>query len=265
MHRSFLFFSPAFLGLTWSALALEFPSSQPVPAASASNSFHVLGGFEMQLIAAEPLVTDPVAITYDADGRAYVCEMNDYPYTDKSTDKPNVERTTDLPLGKVRILSDDDDDGLFDRSEIFARDLSWPTGIALYDGGAFVAGTPDVWYLKDTDGDGTADVREKIFSGFRKYNVQAVVNNLIWGLDNRIYGAGGTNGGSITFKGTEKPIPLVRGDFRFDPRSPRFEILSGGARFGNSFDDWGNRFICNIRNPAQQILFPAEYLVRNPY
>lgn len=243
----------------------ELPRIPPTPPAETSKTFQGVDGFTLQLLAAEPLTTDPVAAAYDEHGRLWVVEMNDYPYTDKSTDKPNVERTTDLPLGKVRILTDNNDDGVFDQSEIFARDLSWPTGIALYDGGAFVAGTPDIWYLKDTDGDGTADLRKKIFSGFRKFNVQAVVNNLIWGLDSRIYGAGGTNGGTITFAGSEQPIRLVRGDFRFDPRSPEFEILSGGARFGNSFDDWGNRFICNIRNPAQQILFPAEYLARNPY
>jgi hypothetical protein len=62
---------------------------------NAAKTFHVLDGFEMQLIAAEPLVTDPIAITYDADGRAYVCEMNDYPYTDKAAHKPSQENPTD--------------------------------------------------------------------------------------------------------------------------------------------------------------------------
>ena len=109
-----------------------------------------------------------MAGAYDEYGRLYVVEMNDYPYTDKSTDKPSVERTTDLPLGKVRVLYDDNNDGVFDRSQIFARDLSWPTGIAIYKHGVFVAGTPDCWYLKDTDEDGVADVRTKLFSGFKK-------------------------------------------------------------------------------------------------
>src|SRR4029079_7195551 len=103
-----------------------------------------LDGFAMQLIAAEPLTTDPVAAAYDENGRLYVVEMSDYPYTDKSTDVPFKERISDLPLGKVRRLEDTDGDGTFDKSTVFAKDLSWPTGIALYDGGAFVAGTPDV-------------------------------------------------------------------------------------------------------------------------
>lgn len=245
---------------------VALPRVAPLETAEAQHSFLVKDDFTLQLIAAEPLTTDPVAGAYDEDGRLFVVEMNDYPYTDKSTDKPSVERTTDLPIGKVRLLIDSDDDGLFDQSVIFARDLSWPTGIAVYDGGVFVAATPDLWYLKDTDGDNIADVRAKVFTGFRKFNVQAVVNNLIWGLDHRIYGAGGSNGGSIasTSDPQRQPVPMTRNDFRFDPVERSFELLSGGARFGNTFDDWGHRFICNIRNPIQHVLFPQQYLSRNP-
>ncbi len=240
--------------------------SQPVEPDKATATFALKDGFSMQLVAAEPLVTDPVAGAFDEDGRLYVVEMNDYPYTDKSTDKPNVERIGDLPIGKVRLLEDTDNDGVFDKSQIFARDFSWPTGIAIYRGGIFVAATPDVWYLKDEDGDGQADTRTKIFSGFRKLNVQAVANNLIWGLDHKVYGAGGTNGGKI-INGINESVPAVtisRNDFCFDPTNPAFELLSGGARFGNTFDDWGNRFICNIRNPIQHIVLPQQAVIRNP-
>ena len=227
--------------------------SQPVEPGNTSATFALKDGFTMQLVAAEPLVTDPVAGAFDEDGRLYVVEMNDYPYTDKSTDKPNVERTGDLPIGKVRLLEDTDNDGVFEKSQIFAREFSWPTGIAVYRGGIFVTATPDVWYLKDEDGDGQADTRTKIFSGFRKLNVQAVANNLIWGLDHRIYGAGGTNGGKI-INGINESVPAVtisRNDFCFDPTNPTFELLSGGARFGNTFDDWGNRFstLCCLSRP----------------
>ncbi|HEX3869667.1 MAG TPA: PVC-type heme-binding CxxCH protein [Pirellulales bacterium] len=259
----------------WSVEAA--PPTAPLPTASlriaplepsdAPKSFETRDGFRMELIAAEPLLTDPVAAAYDEDGRAWVVEMNDYPYTDMSHDLPNVERTTDLPIGKVRILEDVDGDGTFDRSDILAEELSWPSGIALYDGGCFVAATPDVWYLKDTDGDRRADVRRKVFTGFRKLNVQALINNLAWGLDHKIYGAGAHNGGQIATPGTPKAktVSMAKNDFCFDPRHPSFELLSGGARFGNSFDDWGDRFVCNIRNPAQHVVMPARYLARNPY
>ena len=230
-------------------------------------TFRVLDGFRMDLLAAEPLVASPVAMTYDENGRAYVCEMRDYPYTDKAHHKPGQENPTDSPIGRIRLLEDTDGDGKFDKATIFADGLSWPTGVACWKGGVFVAATPDIWYLKDTDGDGVADVRIKVFTGFKKLNVQAVMNNLVWALDNHIHGAGGSNGGQIRPGGEPDAKPLVfsRNDFRFDPNTMQLDLLSGGARFGGSFDDWGNRFLCNIRNPAQHIVLPARYLARNPF
>ncbi len=247
--------------------AEAFERTTPVEPAEAERTFQTLFGFQMQLLAAEPLVTDPVAIEYDENGLAYVVEMSDYPYTDKNADKPFTEKTSDLPIGKVRILEDVDGDGRFDRSTIFAEDLSWPTGIACWKGGVFVAATPDVWYFQDTDGDRKADVRRKLFTGFRKFNVQAVMNNLKWGLDHRIYGAGSSNGGQVrpADQPDAKPLRLSRNDFRFDPRDEALEILSGGARFGLSFDDWGNRFLCDIRNPVEHVVLPSRYLARNPF
>ncbi len=260
---------------SWAADELKFPTTPPTEPQNAAKTFHVLDGFQMQLIAAEPLVTDPVAITYDEDGRAYVCEMNDYPYTDKEHHKHAQENPTDQSIGKVRLLTDTDGDGIFDKATVFAEGLSWPTGAACWKGGIFVSATPDVWYLKDTNGDGVADVRQKVFTGFKKLNVQAVMNNPIWGLDHRIYIAGGSNGGEIQrAPGSEsvmplpadfKPLPIKRNDFSFDPSTGDVRLESGGARFGNTFDDWGNRFLCNIRNPCQHVVLPYRYLARNPY
>src|SRR5690606_14476476 len=132
--------------------------------------------------------------------------------------------------------------------------LSWPAGIACWKGGVYVAATPDFLYLKDTDGDRKADVRRKVFQGFRKFNVQAIMNNPRWGLDHRIYVAGSSNGGVIA-SGEQKTIgvELGRNDFSFDPADEKLEILSGSGRFGNTFDDWGNRFLTNIRNPIQHV------------
>ncbi|MFO0902640.1 MAG: PVC-type heme-binding CxxCH protein [Pirellulales bacterium] len=254
------------VGFAQAQPALEFPRAAPVEPAQAAATLRAQHGFRMTLLAAEPLVMDPVAVEYDEQGRAWVVEMSDYPYTDKSTDKPFTERTTDLPLGRIRILTDRDGDGVFDDSRLFAEDLSWPTGLALWQGGVYVAATPDIWYLKDSDGDGRADIRRRVFTGFRKFNVQAVMNNLKWGPDGRIYGAGSSNGGTIRHaERDDAPVSLGRHDFRFSPRDERFELVSGGARFGNTFDDWGNRFLCNIRNPVQHVVLPQEYLSRRPH
>ncbi|MGN6136648.1 MAG: PVC-type heme-binding CxxCH protein, partial [Aureliella sp.] len=243
-----------------------FPRFPPVAPSEVSRTFVVQHGFQMQLVAAEPLVTDPVAMAIDEDGRAYVVEMNDYPYTNPKTHRAWEENTTDAPLGRVRMLEDADGDGVYDRSTVFAEQLSWPSGVICYRGGVFVTATPDIWYLKDTDGDRVADQRQRVFTGFRKYNVQAVMNNPIWGLDNHIYVAGSSNGGSVLEVGQTQKAPIAaRGDFRIDPQSHQFELQAGGARFGNTFDDWGNRFLCNIRNPAIHVVLDNRYLARNPF
>src|SRR5262249_30942621 len=164
-----------------------------------------------------------------------VVEMSDYPHVDAANDKPFTENTGDPPIGRVRLLIDRDNDGRFDEGHIFADKLSWPTGIAVWKGGVFVAATPDVWYLRDGDGDHRADVRRRVFTGFRKYNVQSVMNNLQWGLDHKIYGAGSSNGGKIRPAGLpDAPtVDILRRDFRFDPNAEQLEAISGGARFGN--------------------------------
>lgn len=242
------------------------PRIAPVKAVGVAQTFRLQHGFKLDLLAAEPLTTDPVAIDYDENGLAFVAEMSDYPYTDKSTDRPFVERTSDLPIGRIRVLEDQDGDGQFDRSTVFADQLSWPTGLAFWKGGVFVAATPDIWYLKDTDGDHIADIRRKVFTGFRKFNVQAVMNNLKWSLDNHIVGAGSSNGGTLSHldRPDQKPLVLGRDDFQFDPRNEHLQLISGGARFGNTSNDQGERFLCNIRNPVQHVVLPRRYLARNP-
>ena len=237
----------------------RLPRATFVPASRAADTFRSSDGFRVELLAAEPLVQDPVVLKYDADGRAYVAEMYDYPYTDSKFDKAWSDQQSP-PAGRIRIVTDEDGDGVFDRSVIFVDQISWPTGIAFWKGGVYVAATPDLWYFRDTDGDLRADERRRVFTGFRKYNVQAVMNNLQWGIDHCIYGAGGGNGGTITAPGRPHVAPVVLGrhDFRFDPRSEILEVLPGGARFGNTFDAWGERFICNIRNPLRHIALPAD-------
>ncbi|TWU17497.1 Cytochrome c [Novipirellula galeiformis] len=275
MHRLIFFHVVLLLAVDDRGLpAEELPRVPPTAAAAAEQTIELQAGFRAELIAAEPMVTDPIAMKYDENGSAYVIEMNDYPYSNKSHDQAWQTQTSE-PMGRVRFLEDTDGDGKFDKSTVFADRLSWPTGVALWKGGIYVLATPDVWYLKDTDGDGRADVRRKVFTGFRKYNVQAVMNNPLWGLDHEIYTAGASNGGEITaIRSVEQgetsaqasPAAVIRrSDFRFDPRQERFEPVSGGARFGHAQDDWGNRFLTDIRNPVQHVLFPAHYLHRNPF
>jgi putative membrane-bound dehydrogenase-like protein len=238
------------------AALAEFLRAVPAKApADALKTFEMLDGFRIDLVAHEPMVTDPVAGAFDEDGRLYIAELNDYPYRQPAGSPP---------LGRIRLLEDTDGDGTFDRSHIFANELMWPTGVAVWKQGIFVAATPNIWYLKDTDGDHRADVRRKVFTGFGTAKAQGSVNNLNWGIDHQIYGAGSKNGGQV--RGTQETslVAVDRKDFRFDPESGRFEALSGGAQFGNSFDDWYNRFLCSQGHPVHHVVLPEKYLVRNP-
>ncbi|MBM4076463.1 MAG: dehydrogenase, partial [Planctomycetes bacterium] len=231
------------------------PSKTPEEAV---KSFEGVDGFHMQLVAAEPLVTSPIAAAFDEDGNFFVCEMRDYPY------KP----ATGLePIGRVTMLRDTDGDGDFDESHIFADKLLWAAGVVPWKGGVFVASTPDIWYFKDTDGDFKADVKRKVFTGFGTGNQQAMVNNLQMGLDHWIYGSTAGNGGTI--KPGDKPdspgISVTGRDFRFHPVTEKLELVTGTVQFGNTFDDWGNRFVCSESRPILQVILPDHYLVRNPY
>ena len=87
--------------------------------------------------------------------------------------------------GRVRLLIDEDGDGVMDHGHVFAEKLSWPTAIACWDGGVFVAVAPHIRFMKDTDGDHRADIDEIAFEGLGRKNVQALVNNIRWSLDVR--------------------------------------------------------------------------------
>ncbi|MBG85688.1 MAG: dehydrogenase [Verrucomicrobiales bacterium] len=231
---------------------------KPMPAKpidEVMRSFETANGFEMQLVAREPLVYDPIAAAFDEWGNLYACEMRDYPYKPKAGGKP---------MGTLRLLRDTDGDGNFDESHVFADGLLWAGGVAPWKGGVYVTAPPDIWYLKDTDGDHRADVRERVFTGFGTGNQQAMLNNLIWGLDHKIYGATAGNGGEVQ---TDEQNPInVRGrDFRFDPATREFETISGSIQFGNTFDDWGNRFVCSQAQPLLHVVLPRRYLERNKH
>lgn len=235
-------------------LARELPRIPPKSGDEALRSFKMHAGFRLEPVATEPLVTDPVSVCYDADGRLYVVEMRGYPYPENT------------PSGNVTRLVDEDGDGRFDRATKFVDGLSWPTGVVPYDGGVFIAVAPDIIYAKDTDGDGVADVKKVIFTGFGTQNVQALVNGLLWGPDGWIYGVAGGNGGEIRNPGVPgfKPVSVRGRDFRFRPDGSVFQAISGGGQFGHSFDDWGHRFTCNNSNHIRQVVLPSELLERNP-
>jgi len=244
------------------SLAEELPRIPAHEPEDAPETFRLEHGFTLQLVAGEPNVSDPVDACFDENGRMYVAEMHGYPYSDEPRDQCPTGRGK-KNAGVIRLLEDADGDGTFERSVAFAEGISWPTSVCCYDGGVFVIAPPHLYYFKDTDGDDVADVREQVYSGFGRSNVQGLANNLKWGLDNRIYAAGGRGGGELTHRG-DALFKLGNQDFSFDPKTEQIEPVSGGLQFGHSFDDWGNRFVCSNSNHMLHVVFPRRYLSRNP-
>ncbi len=233
----------------------ELPRIPPVEPNKALDTFEIAPGFEVQLVAHEPLVTDPVAIAFDARGRVFVVEMRGY------SEDPNDN------LGRVRLLEDTDGDGRLDKGTTYVDKLSWPTAVACWDGGVFIGVAPDILYCKDTDGDGVADIRKRVFTGFGRGNVQGLFNSFRWGLDNRIHGATSSAGASVTRVGDKdsKPVVLRGRDFAFDPRTLELEPTSGGGQHGMCFDDFGRKFVSANSDHLQMIVLDDHLLKRNPY
>ncbi len=241
----------------------DLPRIPHVDSADALGTFRMGGGFQLELVAAEPLVSDPVDASFDEFGRMYVAEMHGYPFSYEPT-KLNPKGGGKLDAGIIRLLEDTNGDGQMDRSVVFADKISWPTSVCCYNGGVFVTAPPYLYYFKDTDGNNQADIREEVLAGFGRGNVQAVANSMKWGLDNKIYFAAGRNPNRLTHRG--EPLFSVGGsDLRFDPKTEKFERITGGQQFGHSFDDWGTRFVCSNSNHIQQVIFSRRYLDRNPY
>jgi putative membrane-bound dehydrogenase-like protein len=208
----------------------------------------------VELVAAEPMVQDPVAMCWDASGAMYVAEMGDYP--------------AEMEGGRIRKLEDLDRDGKMDRATLFVAKVAYPTSVLPYQDGVLVAAAPDILYFRDGNGDGVAEQRTVIISGFGQGNQQLRVNGLIWGLDGWVYGANGRSDGEIGFVNESgvaisTPISIRNRDFRFHPSYQQIETTGGFTQFGQSFDDFGNRFISWNTIPIRHVVMEQRYLSRN--
>ncbi|MBX3420705.1 MAG: c-type cytochrome [Pirellulaceae bacterium] len=226
----------------------ELPRIAPLTPAEAIGQFELADGFSIQLVAAEPLVTDPVAFAFDGRGQLWVVEMRDYSEQER-------ER-----LGRVALLVDRDGDGRMDQRTTFVENLSWPTAIWPWLDGVLVAEPPNITWFRDTDGNGVSDHSEVWYSGFGRSNVQGLVNSLRWGVDGWIHGATSSTGAQLESPVGGQRVDLGRRDFALDPLSKRLRAESGGGQHGMSFNRWGDKFVTSNSDHLQQIIDLESWL-----
>jgi putative membrane-bound dehydrogenase-like protein len=239
-------------------LSAQQPVMEPGPKSPAQSlqCLKARPGFTVELMAAEPVVMSPIAFAWAPDGKFWVVEMGDYPLGVDGKNKFG---------GKVKVLEKSRPDGPYDKATVFLDNLGYPTGVTPWGKGVIVTCAPDIFYAEDTDGDGKADKKVVLFTGFREGNQQHRVNGLVWGLDNWLYGANGDSGGTVKSVKTGAMVNISGRDFRVKPNEGLIEAASGQTQFGRSRDDWGNWFGNNNSDPMYHYVLEDHYLKRNPH
>ncbi len=197
-------------------------------------ALRVADGFEISLFASDPMIDPPIQMSWDERGRLWVATSTSYP-------QPMPGQA---PNDKIFVLEDLDADGQADRSTLFAGGLLTPTGILVGDGGVYVANSTEIIHLKDTDGDGRADARRVVLSGFGADDTHHLIHSFRWGPDGRFY----FNQSVYIYSHVETPWGVRRlrggGIWRFDPATLHLDVLARGLwnPWGFDFDIWGQSF-----------------------
>jgi mono/diheme cytochrome c family protein/glucose/arabinose dehydrogenase len=228
---------------SWPPGLLEVPPDSPALApAEALKTFYMPPGYQLELVASEPLVKDPVAIDWDPDGRLWVVEMTGF-VRDLNAPEPNLDR-----IGNLVVLEDTDRDGRMDKRTVFADGLVLPRALKVLDTGVLLGEPGSLWWMPDTNGDLRADAKELVTSDYGELrgSIEGNANGLYWGLDNWIH----TSGGDVYLR-------LKHGKFEV-----RRTVLRG--QWGISQDD-GGRSYRNSNSSALHVDFvPGPYYARHP-
>jgi putative membrane-bound dehydrogenase-like protein len=190
-------------------------------------------GFQVEVVAAEPHIVNPVAMTFDERGRIWVTESLEYP-----------RRSAGPGRDRIKVLEDTDGDGKADRFTVFAEGLNIPSGIAVGHGGVWVANSPDILFLQDRDGDGKADFREVVVTGFGRHDTHELPNSLTWGPDGWLYGWNGVFNPAKVVSKNGKTYQFTCAIFRIHPTTRVFEVWCEGTSnpWGIAIDPDGSFF-----------------------
>jgi putative membrane-bound dehydrogenase-like protein len=244
-------FYPA--GRQWGITGEPFHRIQkPLAPAESMKHFVTPEDFEVQLFASEPdLGGKPISMNWDERGRLWVCVTVDY---------PNEKQPEGKGRDRIVICEDTKGTGRADKFTVFADKLSLPTSLMFHRGGVVVHQPPETLYLKDNHGDGVADERRVLFSGWSTEDTHAGPSNLHYGLDNWIYGIVGYSGFSGKIGG--EPHRFSQGFYRFRPDGSKMEFLrnTNNNSWGVGFSEEGILFGSTANgNPSVHLPIPNRY------
>jgi uncharacterized protein len=224
------------------------PYQHPLSPEDSLSYTRVPVGFRLELFASEPDIINPICMAWDERGRLWVGEVVDY---------PNELTPSRRGRDSIKILEDTDGDGECDKVTVFASGLNIPTSIVFSRGGIIVAHAPDFLFLKDTDGDDVADVREVLNTGWGVRDTHAGPSNLHYGFDNKIWGTVGYS----AFNGPDwhNEGYFAQGVFNMNPDGSDVTFLHqfNNNTWGLSFNESGDAFGSTANNnPAFFCGFP---------
>lgn len=224
----------------------EAPADKPRDPQAALRSIRVPEGFQVDLVAAEPLVDDPINIAFGHDGRVWVVEMADYPLGAPGG-------------GRVRWLRDRDGDGKLDESHVFLSGLDYPSSVTPWRDGIIVIAAPSIFFAADRDGDGKPEVREDLLTGIGAANPQHRASGFEMGLDGWLHFTAGDDTHQLLSTRTGKTHDVTRRDVCWNPDTGELFTTSGMTQFVRARDEFGNWF-GNVNN---QPIF--HYVIEDKY
>ncbi|MSU33211.1 MAG: hypothetical protein EXS25_11290 [Pedosphaera sp.] len=206
---------------------------QPFSVKGSVERTHLAPDLRMELFAAEPDIAKPISMAWDERGRLWVCETRDYPHGVKANGEGN---------DSIKICEDTDGDGKADKFTVFADRLNLPTSLVFANVGVIVSQPPRFLFLKDTNGDGKADIRQTILEGWGIGDTHAQANSLHYGYDNWLYGCVGYSGFKGKVGGIQKQFAM--GTYRFKADGSALEFLHqfSNNSWGHSANEAGDQF-----------------------
>ncbi len=232
--------------------ALGVRTTEPVTAAEQQKSFQLPEGFRIQLVASEPQIAKPMNLAFDGRGRLWVSSSEEYPF---------AAAADATPRDSIRILEDTNGDALADKVTVFADKLNIPIGLLPWQDGVICFSIPNIWLLRDTDGDNVCDHREVLYGPFdTTRDTHGMCNAFRRGDDGWIYACHGFNNRSEVAGRDGHKVTLTSGNtFRFRPDGSRIELYTQGQvnPFGMAIDSFGDIYTADCHTKPVTLLLPG--------